>query len=212
MLKVVVFDGGFGGELFADKLEAELPILEVIRVIDWRKAKDILESPRKARRAAEIALRPYLGKVDLIFFANFLLSTTSLRYFRRKYKNQKFLGLELRSKRLVKKPTLILTTKAVTRSIHYYHFSHQLHAKTICLDRWPELIDNGEFTHYSLKQDLETATLKIRFSPQQILLACGQFTELKPHFRQIFGHNIRIVDNFDSAIRATKKALRIKGE
>ena len=49
MLKVVVFDGGYGGEFFADQLEAELPILDIIRVIDWRNAEGLLASPRKAR-------------------------------------------------------------------------------------------------------------------------------------------------------------------
>ena len=38
MLKIVVLDSGFGGELFADKLNDQLSIVEVIRVIDWRNA------------------------------------------------------------------------------------------------------------------------------------------------------------------------------
>ena len=52
MLKIVIFDGGFGGELFADQLEAELDVVEVIRVIDWRNAEKILKSRREARIAA----------------------------------------------------------------------------------------------------------------------------------------------------------------
>ena len=38
MLKVVVFDSGYGGELFADYLEEELPLVDIVRVIDWRNA------------------------------------------------------------------------------------------------------------------------------------------------------------------------------
>ena len=95
MLKVVVYDGGYGGELFADYLEENLPIVEVIRVIDWRNASAITKSARSARRTAKAALSPYLGQVDLIIFANHLLSITGLRYFRRHYPNQKFLGLHL---------------------------------------------------------------------------------------------------------------------
>ncbi len=34
--KVVVFDCGIGGELFADYIENELAIIDVVRVIDWR--------------------------------------------------------------------------------------------------------------------------------------------------------------------------------
>ena len=50
MLKIVVFDSGFGGELFADIIEEELPVVEVIRVIDWRNAKELQNNPRKSCR------------------------------------------------------------------------------------------------------------------------------------------------------------------
>ena len=211
MLKIVVFDSGFGGELFADRLESEIPVVEVIRVIDWRSANQILSSPRGARKAAEKALRPYVGNVDLIVFANYLLTTTSLKYFRRKYRNQKFVGLNLRSKRLARKPTLILTTKAVSRTLAYFQFAKNLRAKTICLDTWPHLIDDGELTSEDCERDLSAALRRVdNFSPQQILLACGQFTELTPKIRQIFGHNVRIVDSFDTAIIEICRALGIR--
>ena len=93
MLKIVVLDSGFGGELFADKLKENLQVMEIIRVIDWRNADKYMHGKREARHAAEEALRPYIGRVDLIIIANFLLSITSLKYFRRKYKNQRFVGV-----------------------------------------------------------------------------------------------------------------------
>ena len=58
MLKVVVFDGGYGGEFFADRLQDELPVIEIIRVIDWRNADKILKKPKAARKIAKNALRP----------------------------------------------------------------------------------------------------------------------------------------------------------
>ena len=96
MLKVVVFDSGFGGELFADYFEEEMPVVEIIRVIDWRNAEGYLRGPRTARKLAREAIRPYIGRVDLIVFANQLVSVTSLKYFRRKYRGQKFIGLGLK--------------------------------------------------------------------------------------------------------------------
>ena len=68
MMKIAVFDSGFGGELFADKLEEELPIVEVIRVIDWRNAKKLQNNPLKSRAIIKKALKPYINKVDLIIF------------------------------------------------------------------------------------------------------------------------------------------------
>lgn len=212
MLKVAVFDNGFGGELFADRLESELPVVEVIRVIDWRSAKESQKNPTSARRFAEQALRPYLGKVDLIVIANYLLSTTSLKYFQRKYSEQKFVGFTIKPNRIAAgKPTLIITTKPTTRNLTFAIFAHRIKAKTICLDDWPLLIDDGDLTNEGMRRDLGAALSHIdNFTPKQILLACGQFTELTADFRQVFGHNVRIVDSFDQTIEEAKRALRIR--
>lgn len=212
MLKVAVFDNGFGGELFADRLESELPVIEVIRVIDWRSAKEAQKSSVGARKSAERALRPYFGKVDLIIFANYLLATTSLKYFQRKYSTQKFIGFTIRPKRITMgKPTLIITTKPTTRNLAFAAFAHRIKAKTICFDSWPLLIDDGYLTGEGAKRDLNAALAHIdNFIPEQILLACGQFTELMTEFRQVFGHNVRIVDSFEQTIEEAKRALRIR--
>ena len=121
MRKVVVFDSGYGGELFADRLEAEIPVIEVIRVIDWRNAETLLKNPRQARLATEAALRPYIGEVDLIILANQLLTITSIKYFKRKYRNQAFLGLDLEPPKSTKKTTLILPPNAVTRPLYFLY-------------------------------------------------------------------------------------------
>ena len=212
MLKIVVFDSGYGGEFFADYLQEKLPIVEIIRVIDWRNADKILKNPKSARNAAKEALRPYIGKVDLIIFANYLLSTTSLKYFRRRYKDQKFTGFTFRPKRIaVKKRTLVVATSPITRNLSYAVFAHRAKAKTICFDSWPLLIDDGELTLETMHQDLEASLTSIRdFSPEQILLACGQFTELTDEFRKAFGHNVRIVDGFDDVIESACRILGLK--
>lgn len=214
MLKVVVFDSGYGGEFFADQLEAELPVLEVIRVIDWRNADQILAGPRKARRVARNALRPYIGRVDLIIFANHLLTITSLKYFRRKYKNQKFLGLSLKQPdSFVKRDVLILTTKAVTRTINYYNYLFQVKRKieTMVQDDWPAQIDDGELTEDQIRSALETFLVHKNFEPKEIVLACSQFNDIKTELRNILGQNLKIYDSFSDAIRNTCKVLHIRG-
>ncbi len=213
MLKVVVFDCGIGGELFADHLEKELGVVEVIRVIDWRNSGEYLKSSHSARKTAECALKPYIGNVDLIIVANYLLATTSLKYFKNKYQSQKFIGFVFKTKRVImEKPTLILTTKATTKSFSFVSFSHRIKAKTICFDTWPLLIDDGELTYDVLKDDVRNAMSSFRnFSPEQIMLACGQFSEVTPDLRKIFGHNVRFIDSFEHTIGEAKKALKIRG-
>ena len=213
MLKIVVFDSGLSGEIFAERLAAELPVVEIIRVIAW---PDVSGSPVKSkdmRSLAESALAPYIGKVDLIIFANYLLSTTSLNYFRRKYQRQKFIGFPLETRRLVfKKSTLILTTKATTRSFAYFAFAHRIRARTVCLDDWPNLTSGEALTPFTLKQDLGAALARVsNFSPEQVLLFCGCFTDFMPELHEVFGHNVRIVDSFDETIYNACRILRIRG-
>lgn len=214
MLKVVVFDCGYGGEFFADKLAEELPVVEIIRVIDWRHAPEIQSNPRKARGYTEKALRPYIGAVDLIIFANHLLTITSLKYFRRKYKSQKFLGFKLKTPdSSSRRDTFILTTKAVTHTINYQ--SYRLHLKrrhkTLALDAWPAKIDDGELDPVEVKSTLKTAALKSGFTPGEIVLGCAHFSDIKSDIKNTFGCTTRIYDSYSDVIRQTYKLLNIHG-
>lgn len=214
MLKVVVFDGGYGGELMADKLEEELPVIEVIRVIDWRNADKLLLSAKTARRVARDALRPYIGRVDLIVLANHLLTATSLKYFQRKYKEQKFVGMELRKPdTFINRETLIMTTRAVARTINYhnYLFSLKRKCRTITLDDWPNLIDDGELSSGEIKNVLDNFMFEKKFYPKEIILLCAQFSDVKNEIYNAIGGNVRIYDSFDACTRSVCKALRLRG-
>lgn len=213
MLKVVVYDSGYGGEFFADRLEEELPIIEIIRVIDWRNAERIQNNPKEARRIALADLLPYIGRVDLIIFANHLLTLTSLKFFRRKFKDQRFIGLGLKKPASSpKKETIVLTTKPVTRTINYYNFVLHLkkRVKTFALDSWPLKIDDGELTEQEIRETL-SAYLGKDSRYQEIFLACSQFYDLIPVLRKLFGRNLKIHDGFNDAFREICKALRIRG-
>lgn len=214
MLKVVVFDSGYGGEFFADQLEAELPILEVIRVIDWRHAEQIIKSPKAARKLAAEALRPYIGRVDLIIFANHLLTMTSLRFFRRKFRNQKFIGMSPPSPgTFIKRDILVLTTKAVSRTLSYRRFIFRLHRHigTLALDTWPLKIDDGELSETEIHETITHFIIKSKINPQEIILMCSQFDDIKSELRRTVGCNIRIYDSFTSTIRQVYKTLNLRG-
>lgn len=209
MLKVVVFDSGYGGELFADYLGEEIPTLEIVRVIDWRNAEALQENAKKARKVAEEALRPHIYKADLIVIANYLVSATSLNYFKRKYKNQKFVGINFTASEIAKnRQTIMLSTKALTRTLAYKLYTKKNNIKSFALDDWPILIDDGELGNAKLHRDLKEAK---SLKPSQIILACGQFTDLKPEFRRFFGHNTKIIDNFDTTLHDVIISLKLRG-
>ena len=214
MLNIVVFDSGYGGEFFADWLEEEIPIVKITRVIDWRNATPLLESPKKARKIATTDLSQHIGKADLIVFANHLLSVTSLAYFRRKYKTQKFVGFGLaKPDRFIKRKVLVLTTKAMSRTLHYHNFLLHLKTKTktLCLDDWPALIDDGELSEEEIIGTIDDFLKKEKFCPEEIILACSQFQDIKPTLAKRFGKKVRIYDSYDQTLRQICKALRLRG-
>lgn len=208
MLKIVIFDSGYGGELLADYLESELPVLNIIRVIDWRHAEESQNSAKSARTSAEKSLKPYISKVDLIIFANYFLTATSLKYFQRKYKDQQFIGIHMVHPGTFRRKTHVFTTKAMSKTLLYKIFVRKIRGETLILDDWPILIDDGELGHGKMKRDL-TRNLPVR--PSQIILACSQFADVKDELRRALGHNVKIIDNFDEVLRQTCQTLKIRG-
>ena len=186
MLKVVVFDSGYGGELFADYLEKELPVVDIVRVIDWRDADKMQRDAKLTRHVAEEALKPYIGK----------------------YKCQRFIGLKLNHPANFCYRTVIFTTAAVAKTFRFKSFAHQIKAKTFVLDDWPILIDDGELGHAKIRRDLKPL---MPYKPEQIIFVCTQFVDLENELRRIFGHNTKIINNFEEAARDICHALRIRG-
>ena len=214
MLKVVVFDSGYGGELFADYLQENLPVIQIIRVIDWRNSKKINTKYREARKITEIAIKPYIGRVDLIIFANHLLTITSLKYFKRKYQTQKFLGLDFEQPNYCnERDTIVLTTKAVARTINYHNYLFRLKCKTktLVLDNWPAKIDSGELAASEIINTLQTFSNREQLYPKNVILACSHFNDLKPELRICFGGNLKIYDGFENTFRKICKALELRG-
>lgn len=208
MKKVVVFDCGFGGELFADYLEKEVPVFNVIRVIDWRNLDIITSNPKEARHVVEKTIRPYIGHSDLIVFANYLVTFMDLQYFQKKYPKQKFLGFA--NPQIESSRTLILASKALHHSLKYKSFIRKLHLKTrtVDCDKWIPLIDDAELTEECVRKDLD----KIRnFSPQSIALFYTNFVDIKPILMGIFGPIIRITDGYHETLRNVCQELGLRG-
>lgn len=74
MLKVVVFDGGCGGEAVAEFLAEELQVVEIIPVIDWNHAPYDNQDSCEICRLADMSLQKYIGKVDLIVLGGYVAS------------------------------------------------------------------------------------------------------------------------------------------
>ena len=209
--KVVVFDNGFGGELFADYIEKEIPIIEPIRVIDWRNSASYYGKPRAAQEKALKALRPYINRSDIIIVSNQLVSLTSLKKFQRKFPKQKFTGLVPHlTYQSSKKRTLIITTKSTRGTISYRFFKLKIHSrkKEFECDKWAQLIDEGEEMEQLVIDEMRPYK---KFAPQQIILFCSHLMDIKPILRKIYGPTVAIIDGYKNTITDVCRELGIRG-
>lgn len=101
MLKIVVFDGGMGGEAVADYLDQELQIVEIIRVIDWEHAPYDGKSTTAICKLAESQLAPYFNKVDLIVLGGYA-AAQGIDYLRTSYPDQKFVSVGVNYHRILR--------------------------------------------------------------------------------------------------------------
>lgn len=101
MLKIVVFDSGWGGELVANYLESELNVVEVVRLIDWHNAPYSGRSRDEICRLTEQNIVPYIGKVDAIILGGYATSL-ALDDLQQKYPEQQFIGMGISYERILK--------------------------------------------------------------------------------------------------------------
>ncbi|MBQ6375680.1 hypothetical protein IJJ37_02005 [Candidatus Saccharibacteria bacterium] len=211
MLKIVVYDGGMGGELFADYLETELPIVQVIRVIDWRHLEDLSKSRHKARITAEAALKPYIGKVDLIVLANHLLGVTSLRYFERTYKNQQFTGFKFPTiSTFVPRETILLTTTALTRTLKFKLYLRSCHRDitTVVADDWPSKIDDATLSGHEVRKLFVQSTKGSNNFPKEVIIACAHFSDFVKYLNK---HSVKVHDSYRETLIDIYRKLKIRG-
>lgn len=205
MKKIVVFDNSFGGELFADYIEKELPIFDVIRVICW--------GEKLSRDFTIQKMRPYIGHADLIILLNPFLTITALGYIRKKFPTQNFIALNLVTKvpKTRSRRVLFLTTKKTRQTITYQLHRRSLARKTrvVDCDEWIKLIDDGEYVEETMRRDLKIA-LK-NFSPQLVVLDHATLREIKPEIRKYFGPTVAIRDGFRDTFNELCTTLDIRG-
>lgn len=161
MLKLLVFDDGWGGELVANFLMGELEIVEIIRVIDWA------EAPYSHKTKAEICeitakrLSTYVGTVDAIILAGYTVSL-ALPNLRRKFPRQVFIGMSINYDKILRtrnslENVVVLAEQIVARSALQDELRLNLPYSTIILpdcEGWQEKIDNGAMTRDLLAMDL----------------------------------------------------------
>jgi len=196
MNKIIVFDTGTGGKIFADHFRKELTNTEIIEVIDSANAPYGSRTPSEILTLTEQTLKPYINISALIVIACNTATAYTLSYLRTKYPDQLFVGTEPAVKPAMKLTkngkALILATPATVNSAHYQNLKSK-YAKHItlyepnCTD-WAKKIDDKTLT----KNDIVVTLAPYQsYSPDAIILACTHYLAIPPQtFTDLFPNAI----------------------
>lgn len=163
MLKIVVFDGGCGGEAVAEYLAEELQVVEIIQVIDWKHAPYDNKTSQEVCQLADELLRKYIGKVDLIVLGGYTVSM-ALEFLQGRYTEQKFIGMGvnyyriLKSKAYPERITVIMNEQLVRDKL-CEELHENLPFSTLAIpdcSGWEDLTNKSKLSIDILRRDLGT--------------------------------------------------------
>lgn len=163
MLKIAVFDGGWGGEVVATFLAKELQTVEIIRAIDWKHAPYEGKTANEICQLAEQYLAPHIGKVDLVVIAGYM-SAMALDYLKHRYPQQKFVSVGINYYRILKSSTYpdrvtVMMDSELLDTPLCEELRDNLPNSTITMpdcSGWEDLANKGELSPEVLATDLAT--------------------------------------------------------
>lgn len=215
MLKVVILDSGWGGESFANFLESELPILDIIRVIDWRHAPYEERSLLEVRDCVEKILNPYINHVDLIILAGQISTISALDYLKTKFPLQKFLGFNLSLEQPIIedrcKKLIYLSTEWVIKSEPYQKLKNQyrdlVFIEPDCRG-WEYAIDEDTLDEKTIYKTLDEIIYNNTGIP--IMLGCTHFVEIAEKIKKRYSWRTSIYHDFDRILKEVYRQLDLR--
>jgi glutamate racemase len=212
--RIVVFDTGTGGELFAKALAAAIPTIDVVTVIDTENSPYGNKKSDTIRRLVEHNLKPYLGKVRMIAIACNTATANAIEYLREKYPEQFFVGFEPAVKpageQSKTRKVMVLATNATLKSARYqrlcnkYCISRGVDVYEPDCRKWAKKIDDGTIT----KQDVEKVLKPyIGQNFDFVALACTHFVAIRPWIEELVGPGVTVYNTTPAIIRYIKSQL-----
>lgn len=231
MLKVVIFDSGWGGDFVADYLSSELKTVEFIRVIDWKHAPYDHRSLAEIYRLTKQSLKKYIYKVDLIVLASYTVSLF-LHNLQEHYPKQNFVGVGINYYRILKSRCYpyritLMGNSFLADSTFCNEIQQNLPYSTIAIpdcSGYEQLIDDGEMTLDILRRDLQAYfQIDPRYIDQGIgsranliqsdivLLLNTHFWDIKDEIEKVFGFNVAVFDFRRKLLHDVCAALHLLG-
>lgn len=215
MQKVVIFENGNDGERFADYLEQELAVVDVIRVSAPKPKLPDPKTMQTRTAVADAALSPYIGRAEVIVLASYEATLATSRFLHHKYPEQKLVGFWPQLSRHLKKVpdgkrVMLLARDEVRHSPDYQKEVRRLDRFEVVesnCDDWMRAITDADFgKEFIPKEKQRTGTVDI------VLLYCDSIEGIQEAFERVYGWQVNVLDDYKGVFRETCTALGFRGK
>lgn len=214
MLKIAVFGSGWGGDVVADYLDENLGVVEVVRVIDSQNSDQYIQKSKwNNLRLVEMALKPYVGEVDVIVLASFATRTV-MKCLCGRYPQQRFIQVDWPEEHLngaMQHNVMILTEKKVRKSFDYRCWRRKLNGEKVIepnCDRWLRMIDEGKWSRQMLRQELAPYRNK---RIDTVILGSTRLWDREEQIAQALGWQTFVIDTKKILLKKVCQALNLAG-
>ena len=208
---ILVIDSGNGGEYTLHYLRKFAPKEHFIMF------KDVLNSPYGTKTIEElkniceknINILTKRYNVKMIILACNTLSTTVLKYVRKKFRDVTILGVTPNIKRAVRtnKKTLVLSTTATLKLGKIdKDYIENLGVKFVSFDNLAKMIDDNLHNLDSLIPYLDSS-LKEYKDTQNVVLGCTHYNLIKSQLKKVLNEDIVFYENSNNVAKTMKKCL-----
>ena len=211
-MKVLVFDSGWGGELFAKQLEQEIPVIDVVRMIDWQTGTYAKLSDQEILEQTALNLERAVGRFDLIVVASFTISAVALGALKQRFPEQEFMGFRPNVPKRLQKlnggNVVVLASSIVKNTNEYKKAIKQMKNVTVIepeiADEWIERIDRDELENEEIFRELG------QYDPDAIVCFETAFSDIKKSVEQCFGWRTVFYDQLKEEIDGISKILNTR--
>ena len=201
MKKVVVFDTGTGGRLFANHLSIKYPNIKVETVIDLDNSPYGAKSRDEIINLTEDAIKNHIGQTDAIILACNTATAAAIDELRIRYPDQIFIGFEPMIKTGAKLTRtgkiMVLATEATKKADRYNRLKERFSGFAVIepdCGSWAAQIDSGNLT----PKDVKSALAGQLDGIDVIILACTHYVAISEQIKEIVGPKVKVINPFEA--------------
>lgn len=214
-MRIGVFDSGIGGEAVAANLAAAFKDATILTANDREHVPYGVRPNDEIISLTDTALQPLLtAQCDVIVIACNTATAAAIDFLRKKYPNQKFIGLEPMVKAapsLSKSGVIaICATPATLRSERYMR-AKELYASDItvvepdCSD-WARLIEDNDMNQQIISEDIREC---LESNADVIVLGCTHYHWIKEDILELVNGQAIVLEPTDAIVRRIKELLHL---